>query len=825
MSTETEVCVLCCCEIEIYAYGNCSHVVCHECCTRIRVLCAKTDCPICRQSLSEVYFSTTITDFEKCDFRTKKKNSQYGLIFESPHTERAFEKLLEHSCSLCEDKMFFPTFMRLKDHMKRVHDRFYCNICVDNIKIFSSERQVYDRNELSVHRIYGDTNNKSLRAHPICEFCNERYMDLDDLYRHLRKDHFFCHFCDADGIHEFYNDYARLRDHFKYKHYVCEEGDCAVEQFTSAFRSDIDLKAHKAAVHSRNLSKAKAKQARTIDVNFYHTPRPKHHYSQDEGRSFENSDRSSYYDRKNVNENTSDIKENLAIEKSNVATGDPVRSFDAKDFPTLDKNETKLAVLRAPIWQGGRKQTTINEENDFPSLTSNSSNPSFTSSNWVIGNAEISGSKNKASKPSKPKQAPQVGRKQANVMNDDEFPSLSANVPTFTPSNWGAGNVAVIPVENTTPKATKKIKSISVPLKSNEEFPALKKLSKPFSDNVIVSVKTNQSTERTKPLQKKNLNQNKQTSSSIKEVLKPFKKQDENKAPKSAVEKPYANLTHQNIYEVLDFNGFDDIAPTIKLEQKPQPVVVSFGAEDFPKLEKPSKIAAHSIPCQPKPKLKVSPERDNKLLKSIAKVSVKDDSFSLQGLADSLKATKLSKKKNLKQSSGVENRPASGGPKQQVNGQNNENNNSKPKSNELCGKINLEVLDNKSKKWCEYKPPDNFQQRNFDLIKKIQVMFNNSAASFGDFKTLSGQFRQNEITADYYYEQCMTLLGNSDFSQVFPELLVLLPDIRKQQELLLVNKRLQKNSKSDVEKKVNVCSACQQVLAKQDFAVHKLRHS
>ena len=28
---------------------------------------------------------------------------------------------------------------------------------------------------------------------------NSGYIDRDELYRHLRRDHFFCHFCDSDG--------------------------------------------------------------------------------------------------------------------------------------------------------------------------------------------------------------------------------------------------------------------------------------------------------------------------------------------------------------------------------------------------------------------------------------------------------------------------------------------------------------------------------------------------------------------------------------------------------------------------------------------------
>jgi hypothetical protein len=47
------------------------------------------------------------------------------------------------------------------------------------------------------------------------------------------------------------------------------------EKFTSVFRSDIDLKAHRANVHGRALGKAATKQARTLELEFTLAPRPR----------------------------------------------------------------------------------------------------------------------------------------------------------------------------------------------------------------------------------------------------------------------------------------------------------------------------------------------------------------------------------------------------------------------------------------------------------------------------------------------------------------------------------------------------------------------
>lgn len=69
----------------------------------------------------------------------------------------------------------------------------------------------------------------------------------------------------------FASDYAYLREHFREKHFLCEEGRCSTEQFTHAFRTEIDLKAHKTACHSR--SRAEARQNRQIDLQFSFAPR------------------------------------------------------------------------------------------------------------------------------------------------------------------------------------------------------------------------------------------------------------------------------------------------------------------------------------------------------------------------------------------------------------------------------------------------------------------------------------------------------------------------------------------------------------------------
>lgn len=209
--------------------------------------------------------------------RTNLQDRRFGIQFSTPGIQKAYNRLLEHNCPICDkdtDKRWpFRTFQQLKEHMRKEHELFYCDLCSDNLKIFSFERRCYTRQELAQHRRKGDSDNTSHRGHPLCEFCDTRYVDSDELFRHLRRDHLYCHFCDADGKHEYYNSYDDLRNHFLEEHYLCEEGECKNEKFTSVFRTDIDLKAHIASIHSRNLSKAATRQARTLELEFTLAPR------------------------------------------------------------------------------------------------------------------------------------------------------------------------------------------------------------------------------------------------------------------------------------------------------------------------------------------------------------------------------------------------------------------------------------------------------------------------------------------------------------------------------------------------------------------------
>ncbi|KAK6187159.1 hypothetical protein SNE40_005245 [Patella caerulea] len=274
-SQSVEVCTVCHEHMEIFAVGSCNHPICYRCSSRMRMLCDQMYCPICRGDLRKVAFIQNLLRFEKIKLE-KFKTTKQNIYLENDEVEKAYKQLLCIKCPVCtEDKTPDRTFESLRDHLRKEHTLFFCDLCLKHLNIFPFERKFYNRKDLATHRRVGDADDKSYKGHPLCVFCDERYMDNDELLRHLRKDHYFCHFCDADGTNEYYNDYPELKTHFRNAHFLCEEEQCGNPhtQFTNAFRSGIHLKGHKASHHTRGMSKAQIREVGRLDIEIQLPPR------------------------------------------------------------------------------------------------------------------------------------------------------------------------------------------------------------------------------------------------------------------------------------------------------------------------------------------------------------------------------------------------------------------------------------------------------------------------------------------------------------------------------------------------------------------------
>ena len=64
---------------------------------------------------------------------------------------------------------------------------YFCDLCVTNLKVFTHERKFYNRKNLVEHRRNGDPDDTSFKGHPLCEFCDERFID-DVLIETVKED-------------------------------------------------------------------------------------------------------------------------------------------------------------------------------------------------------------------------------------------------------------------------------------------------------------------------------------------------------------------------------------------------------------------------------------------------------------------------------------------------------------------------------------------------------------------------------------------------------------------------------------------------------------
>ncbi|RNA14127.1 zinc finger protein 598-like [Brachionus plicatilis] len=281
-------CICCLHELYTYTYYACSHFVCLNCSAKMRILCKKLDCPICRNISQNVYCTKKAIELKNFEpsLSTGQNlvlDQEAGMFCDQNNSlvKSEFEEILCNRCDICPKTLRpFQSFKALDNHMKKVHRRFYCELCLENLKLFTFERKHYTREELAVHKRHGDRDDFSFKGHPTCEYCDVRYFDKDELYRHFRKDHYYCHFCDSDGIEEYYKDYNQLRQHFLKAHYLCELDTCSFNAAQTheyvVFRSDLDFQAHKRQQHAKTKLEQKNLGKLNIEFNLTNSARDRH---------------------------------------------------------------------------------------------------------------------------------------------------------------------------------------------------------------------------------------------------------------------------------------------------------------------------------------------------------------------------------------------------------------------------------------------------------------------------------------------------------------------------------------------------------------------
>lgn len=859
-------CVLCCGDLEATALGRCDHPVCYRCSTKMRVLCEQRYCAVCREELRQVVFGKKLPAFAMIPIHQLQHEKKYDIYFADGKVFALYRQLLQHECPRCPHLPPFSLFGDLEQHMRKQHELFCCKLCLKHLKIFTHERKWYSRKDLARHRMQGDPDDTSHRGHPLCKFCDERYLDNDELLKHLRRDHYFCHFCDADGAQDYYSDYAYLREHFREKHFLCEEGRCSTEQFTHAFRTEIDLKAHKTACHSR--SRAEARQNRQIDLQFSFAPRHSRRsegvvsgedyeevdrYNR-QGRAGRASGRGAQQNRRGSWREEEDREVAAAIRASVAAQQqeETQRVEDREEGSRPKKEEAAVRVpeesrghRRLPRAQGegtGSKETSTNGPVSQEAFSATGPGPVVAPSNTLpppnpklkdedFPSLCVSTSCCTAVTPSSvglalAYPAPPRGK---NTFQEEDFPALvsSAPKPSSAPSSlisaWNSscskkgnpptpGAQAVVGSSQPSRKAGKGSrggrKGGPAPVDEDSGGLTVQELRSVPTTVAVSSLLAPVANQNSAKVGKKKKMGSEKPGATSSPLLPP------DHTPKPGAEQvPEAPLSKAEVPVTIVVNGHSEgSALAWSIPKEPPglprplgPLPCPIPQEDFPALGGPcpprmppppgfsTVVLLKGTPPPPPPPpglvppISKPPPGFSSFLPSSHSTCV-PSTTTITTTTTNMKAPRLA--------------PTAGA----------------------------------------YLVPENFRERNLQLIQSIKDFLQSDEACFSKFKSHSGEFRQGMISAAQYYKSCRDLLGEN-FQKIFSELLALLPDTAKQQELLsahtdFCSRERPPSSKSKKNKKnvwqtstqqlgldCCVCPTCQQVLAHGDVSSHQALHA
>uniref|UniRef100_F7GIS8 Zinc finger protein 598, E3 ubiquitin ligase n=1 Tax=Monodelphis domestica TaxID=13616 RepID=F7GIS8_MONDO len=811
-----------------------------------------------------VVFGKKLPAFAAIPVHQLQYEKKYDIYFADGKVYALYRKLLQHECPLCPEQRPFSLFVDLEQHMRKQHELFCCKLCVKHLKIFTYERKWYSRKDLARHRIHGDPDDTSHRGHPLCKFCDERYLDNDELLKHLRRDHYFCHFCDSDGAQEYYSDYEYLREHFREKHFLCEEGRCNTEQFTHAFRTEIDYKAHKTSCHSK--SRAEARQNRQIDLQFSYVPR---HTRRSEGvvggEDYEE------VDRHNRQSRASRPGGRGAQQQNRRGSWRYKREEEDRDV---------AAAVRASVAARRQEEKKWVEDKEDGSRVKKEEGKDF---------EETRGSK-RAPRPSAEAPGDQwwpAGRPYSFLISSSLMKAWVGHVTScllLCPSSLHPASVKLkeedfpslssssAPTISSGMSLTYTVTAKKTSAFQEEDFPAL--VSKMRPSKAVSSISSAWSNSSTKsvvrpvaPVQASSSQLTKKPSLITKGSGKAGKKN--NKALISDDEDDSIGLTTQEIrnaptmFDVSSLLAASSSQAFIKVSKKkktgaekqssasppPQPEVTTKSAwrEKAPSpehgtasvatangSERPTAIVnghsektAHvgSVPKEPpgltKPPVTNQcplPQEDFPALCSVGPPRMQPPpGFNSVVLLKSPPPPPGLSPPISKPPPGFTVIPP----------------------NSISEPITTSI---KEQGPCQgtYLIPENFQQRNIQLIQSIKEFLQSDESRFNKFKSHSGQFRQGLISAAQYYKSCRELLGEN-FRKIFSELLVLLPDTAKQQELLSAHNdfrvqekqggpKSRKNKKNawptstPSELDCCICPICQQVLTQDDLGTHRALH-
>lgn len=217
----------------------------------MRIKTGNDKCPFCN-AICNIVILTDKQDstFESFDLK-KIIEQQGGIFFENKAIQAQVEEYNMLKCPVikCSDTTAYHGMQVLRRHLKDVHKRFYCDICLEHRTLTFKEQKLFTNAQLERHMKYGDVDDEKnvIFFHPYCKFCDRYFYDEDMIIKHIREDHYKCDLCDVDRKYFFFNKYENLERHYNMSHYLCQEELCRKSHVV--FRTSYELEHHMLKTH------------------------------------------------------------------------------------------------------------------------------------------------------------------------------------------------------------------------------------------------------------------------------------------------------------------------------------------------------------------------------------------------------------------------------------------------------------------------------------------------------------------------------------------------------------------------------------------------
>ncbi|CAD8095675.1 unnamed protein product [Paramecium sonneborni] len=288
-------CVLCVQETEIIAIGHCNHkTFCYQCMIKMRVISKIKMCPICKQQLDKIILTDNL-NAQFTDFQLNKlipiqytKEAKDVFYTNSEEIKIKVESLNNLKCPFleCQTEQQFSNYNQLRIHLKEQHQRYFCDVCIEQKTCFLVEQQVYTEYQYRHHLQHGDYDEDGnlIFKHPYCKYCKKNFYDEDKFKQHLNIAHINCSMCE-DRKFVFYKDHGSYEKHLKLSHYLCEEPEC--KQMLVVFKSSGELDLHKTQNHCNDPRIKKLNQYNIQQfAGFYDDQKQKKQINDKEGEDF-----------------------------------------------------------------------------------------------------------------------------------------------------------------------------------------------------------------------------------------------------------------------------------------------------------------------------------------------------------------------------------------------------------------------------------------------------------------------------------------------------------------------------------------------------------